>query len=331
MKSGMSVNKAAKDCGIWTSTLCRRLENKVKAVGRPLKTLTKEEESLIVGLLQERAEMGMGLTMVQLATLLRQTLLEIKAAEPHRTTGFESNGQNPSYKFLVNFRIRNRISLRKTQEMKRGRELLSLEEVRTWQAEMEKLKNSEDPETPPANHQRVWNFDETSVQWGIDGLKVLVQKNTKVSVPAKSAGTRNSTTLVVTASASGDVLPPRIVFEGKRDLSVKYIAAAKGEGYHFGGQLPNFSFTESGFVNTDILLSLLQSLHKHCLELKIKLPVALFLDAAPQHLSLMVIRSAQLLGIRLLLVLPIATWLLQPLDLSFFSRAEERIPEKNLG
>ena len=328
VKSGISVKKAAKESGIWASTLRRRSENKVKAAGRPLKTLTKEEENLIVSLLQERAEMGMGLTMVQLAALLRQTLLEIKAAEPHRTTGFEAGGQNPSYKFLINFRKRNRISLRKTQEMKRGRELLSLEEVRIWQAEMEKLRNSDDLREVFEDPQRVWNFDETSVQWGIDGLKVLVQKNTKGSVPAKSAGTRNSTTLVVTASASGDVLPPKIVFEGKRDLSGKYIAAAEREGYHFGGQLPNISFTESGFVNTDILLSLLQLLHKHCLELKIKLPVALFLDAAPQHLSLLVIRSAQQLGIRLLLVLPNATWLLQPLDLSFFLEFKREFQRK---
>ena len=268
----------------------------------------------------------MGLTMIQLAALLRQTLLEIKAAEPHRTTGFEADGQNPSYKFLINFRKRNRISLRKTQEMKRGRELLSLEEVRTWQAEMEKLKNSDDLQEVFQDPQRVWNFDETSVQWGIDGLKVLVQKNTKVSVPAKSAGTRNSTTLVVTASASGDVLPPRIVFEGKRDLSGKYIAAAEGEGYHFGGQLPNISFTESGFVNTDILLSLLQFLHKHCLEL----PVALFLDAAPQHLSLRVIRSAQQLGIRLLFLFS----QMQPgfsnyLTCPFFSSSRENFRKKS--
>ena len=328
VKSGISVKKAAKEAGIWASTLRRRSENKAKAAGRPLKTLTKEEENLIVGLLQERAEMGMGLTMVQLAALLQQTLLEIKAAEPDRTTGFEASGQTPSYKFLINFRIRNQISLRKTQEMKRGRELLSLEEVRIWQAEMEKLKNSDDLREVFQDPERVWNFDETSVQWGIDGLRVLVQKNTRGSVPAKSAGTRNSTTLVVTANASGDVLPPSIVFEGKRDLSGKYIATAEKEGYHFGGQLPNISFTESGFVNTDILLSLLQLLHKHCLELKIKLPVALFLDAAPQHLSLLVIRSAQQLGIRLLLVLPNATWLLQPLDLSFFLEFKREFQKK---
>ena len=331
VKSGISVKRAAKEAGLWASTLRRRLENKAKAPGRPLKTLTAEEEKLIACLLQERAEMGIGLTMVQLAALLRQTFLEIKAAEPHRTTGFEAGGQNPTYKFLINFRQRNRISLRKTQEMKRGRELLSLEEVRIWQAEIEKLKNSEDLREVFQDPQRIWNFDETSVQWGIDGLRVLVQKNTRGSVPAKSAGTRNATTLVVSANASGDYLPPSIVFGGKRDLSGKYIAAAEKEGYNFGGQLPNISFTESGFVDTDILLSLLRLLHQHCVELKIKLPVALFLDAAPQHLSLLVIRSAQQLGIRLLLVLPNATWLLQPLDLSFFLEFKREFQKKIWG
>ena len=328
VETGYSVKKAAKKAGIWASTLRRRLENKGKAPGRPLTALTVEEENLIAGVLQERAEMGLGLTMVQLAALLRQTFLEIKAAEPHRTTGFEAGGQNPTYNFLKNFRIRNRISLRKTQEMKRGRQLLSLEEVRIWQAEIEKLKDSEDLREVFQDPQRIWNFDETSVKWGIDGQRVLVQKNTKGSIPAKSAGTRNSTTLGVTANANGDVLPPSIVFEGKRDLSGKYIAAAEKEGYDFGGQLPSISFTESGFVNTDTLLSLLRLLHQHCVELKIKLPVALFLDAAPQHLSLLVIQSAQQLGIRLLLVLPNATWLLQPLDLSFFLEFKREFQRK---
>ena len=213
VESGTSIRKAAKEAGVWASTVQRQLKKKEKGPGRSLQTLTQEEEGLIVCLLQERAEMGMGLTMVQLAALLRQTLLEIKAADPLRTTGFEAGGNNPTYKFLINFRKRNRISLRKTQEMKRGRELLSLEEVRTWQAEIERLKNSEELLGVFQDPGRVWNFDETSVQWGIDGQRVLVQKKTKGSVPAKSAGTRNSTTLVVTVNASGDVLasPQNIV------------------------------------------------------------------------------------------------------------------------
>ena len=116
-------------------------------------------------------------------------------------------------------------------------------------------------------------------------------------------------------TAAGGVVWRRFVLEGIRDVSAKYLSGLE-PGIKTGK--PRFSYTNTGFVNTDVFLTILEDIHEYCVESETPLPVLLFLDGASCHVSLEAVSLAQSLQIKLWLLYPNATHLLQPLDVSVF-------------
>ena len=67
--------------------------------------------------------------------------------------------------------------------------------------------------------------------------------------------------LAVTVSAAGGVVWLRFVLGGMFDVSAKYLSGL--ESVIKTGK-PRFFFTNTGLVNTDVFLTILEDIHKFC-------------------------------------------------------------------
>ena len=63
---------------------------------------------------------------------MQDTLQAIVIANPSRETGYEDNNQLPNMTLVRRFVARNGLSVRKTMEIKRGRQLCTVNELMSW-------------------------------------------------------------------------------------------------------------------------------------------------------------------------------------------------------
>ena len=133
------------------STLYDRIhktEGKGGGRGRKSIVLLAKEEKRISDHVQLRAELRWGMTKAQLATLIQQFLKNAKRGNPQRRTGLEHCNQLPSRGYIKRFFLpehfsnlilncrfcaRNKLVLRKTMEITKGRFKLQKEDLVQWQ------------------------------------------------------------------------------------------------------------------------------------------------------------------------------------------------------
>lgn len=322
-KKGNSLTACQEKFGIPRSTICERASGKHKAGrGKPSQVMTRKEEDKLATAMDRRAGMGVGLDYMQAARLIQKCLQDLVVSNLQRRTGFEDSDQFPSYGYVLRFAKRNNLVLRKTFELSKGREQLTETELREWLELTGRMmeENSSICQDP----RRVFNYDETSFERSAGNVKVLRKRGSK-RVPGRSSGSRNHSTLAVTVNAAGEAVPPRFVLEGKKDVSSRYCPDLE-PGVRTGE--PRFSFSESGFVNNTIFMKILQDLHDYCVEQDVPLPVLDFVDGALSHISLEAVQLAEDLQIRLWLLYPNATHLVQPLDVSVFGPFKRQLRQQ---
>ena len=135
-------------------------------------------------------------------------------------------------------------------------------------------------------------------------------------VPGKYSGSRSHETLSVIASAAGNLVWPRLVLKGIRDVSKKHLSCLE-PGISTGNF--RFSYTESGFVNKDVFCQIILDLDEYLTVNKTPRPVLLLIDGATCHISLKARDLAKDKKIMLWLLYPNSTHVLQPLDLGLFA------------
>ena len=111
---------------------------------------------------------------------------------------------------------------------------------------------------------------------------MLVKKG-KRHVPGKYSGSRSHETLSVTASAAGNLVWPRLVLKGIRDVSKKHLSCLE-PGISTGNFC--FSYTESGFVNKDVFYQIILDLDEYLTVNKTPRPVLLLINGATCHIFL---------------------------------------------
>ena len=127
----------------------------------------------------------------------------------------------------------------------------------------------------------MFNFDETAMELGVGKQKVLAPISKK-QVYTVSSSTRDHVTLGVTANAAGYMVPPRVVFAGKRNLvSTKVNLPIDGR-----SGIWKFSYTDNGWVNQSIMIPIIEDLGDFITSKAIPTPVLLFMDGATCHISL---------------------------------------------
>ena len=126
---------------------------------------------------------------------------------------------------------------------------------------------------------------------------------------------QESMKLSVIASAAGDLVWPRLVLKGIRDVSKKHFSSLE-PGIKTGSF--RFSFTESGFVNKDVFCKIILDLDEYLTVNHTPRPIFLLIDGATCHISLQARDLAKDREIMLWLLYPNSTHILQPLDLGLF-------------
>ena len=319
-----SVRKCAAHFKLSKTTLLRLMneEKSFLGSGRKSKVFTDDEEDKILKFIVSQQELGCGLSWLQLQLLLQEVMQSLKNSNKERITGYEDQNHLPNIHFVRRFATRHSLTLRKTLEISKGRAVCTVADLEQWQSETAKylLENPKFLECF-SDPRRIWNQDESSVECGNSGQKVLAPIGSRI-LYSVSGCTREHVTTSFIASAAGDLVPPRTIHKGVRNVAAQHLQNLPKDGKSGAW---GFSVSEKGFINRELFLQVLVDLDEYLTKNKVSRPVILFMDGASPHLSLAAADFCSSHEIQPWLFKPNFTHLLQPLDLSFFSSLKKEL------
>ena len=151
----------------------------------------------------------------------------------------------------------------------------------------------------PSIATRLWNCDETAFCTAVSAQKILCKRGSRDVHETGGGSGREHITVHCCCSASGERLPPYILYKGK-NLYQRWMEGGPA------GTL--YGVTESGWMDSMYFLSWFEKLFlpavSHLLSTG---PVILFLDGHYSHISLELIRSARRHHVHLLCLPPNTT------------------------
>ena len=261
------------------------------------------------------AIIGVSITIRLMCLLSQEVLKAVKSANQDRITGYEDFDHLPNLSYVRRFAERNLLKLRVSSEISKGRQVLSKADIMLWQKDTEGfLFGTDELREAMCDPRRVWNQDETAVELGSESQHVLAPVNSKV-VYSVSSGSREHITASYTVSASGEMVPPRLVYKGVRNIAEEKLKNLEKSGLSGSWE---FSVAEKGYITRELFVKVLQDLDRYMSQHQIPRPVILFIDGASPHISIEAAQICRKLKIQPWLLKPNATHLLQPLDLTFF-------------
>ena len=178
-----SIRSCAKYFNLSHSTLHRLLAQKRQFAGpgKQSGVFSTEEETKIINFVVNQLEIGCGLSWYQLQLLLQEVMQGLKIANNERKTGYEDQNNLPNMSFVRRFATRHSLTLRKSLEISKGRAVCFVDDLRNWQADTKQyLLESDKFVDCFSDPRRIWNQDESSIECGISGQKVLAPVGSKV-------------------------------------------------------------------------------------------------------------------------------------------------------
>ena len=265
----MSVRGASKHYHIPKETLRRRIIGTTTVdgkAGHPT-VLTKEEEKEIVETCQMFAEWGFGLRKLDVLNIVADFLQKTKRKNPF-TNGRPGDGWWDGF-----LRRHPNLVRRKPQALQMVRARCSKTEIiNHWFVEC--LKPMLDELGLHDHPERVYNVDESGFPLSGRPSCVLARKGIKSPQCIIPGSGRENITVQVACNASGQLLPPYVVYTGQRlmkDLTV-------------GGPLgTRYSVSSNGWMTGPTFVDWLQSLFIP--SLPPERPVLLILDGHASHIS----------------------------------------------
>jgi hypothetical protein len=153
---------------------------------------------------------------------------------------------------------------------------------------------------------RIYNMDESGMPLDHKLAKVIAQKGAK-KVHSRTSGNKAQITILACANAAGNVVPPMVIFEGKR-LNPEW---TKGE---VSDTL--YGMSDKGWTDMELFSHWMKDLFIP--NIPPARPVLLLLDGHSSHYEPDTIRLAAEEGVVILCLPPHTTHVSQPLDISFF-------------
>ena len=196
------------------------------------------------------------------------------------------------------------------------------ENLDKWFDDIDQLINC-NPELSPCmkDPTRIFNQDETAVEVGSESQKVLAEKGSKVLYHV-SGGSREHITVSYMCSASGGLIPPRVIYRGVRNVAVDKMKDLPRDGRSGEWQ---FSVSDKGYITQDLFVEVLKDLDKYLVANNIERPVILIIDGAKAHISLQAANFCLAKKIQPILLKPNMTHMIQPLDLTFFCSLKRQV------
>nr|XP_026494170.1 uncharacterized protein LOC113399291 [Vanessa tameamea] len=159
----------------------------------------------------------------------------------------------------------------------------------------------------------IWNLDETSFSKDPAKTKIVGAKGHAATRVISTAG-KDNTTVLLGASASGEKLPPLIVYKGKNVWETWTSAEA------YPGT--SYAATKNGWMETEVFESFFKKTFLPIV--KDKCPVLLIYDGHSTHVGLNIIEEARKANITILKLPPHTSHVLQPLDIAVMKPFKDR-------
>jgi len=168
----------------------------------------------------------------------------------------------------------------------------------------------------PVSSDRIFNVDETGVSTVLVPPNVVAQKGTKQEGKCVSAERGPMITIVITVSATGQVVPPVFIFPRARLSDSLMVGAPIGS---LGLDSPT-----SAWINSNLFVKVLEHIKKTT-RCTIDDKIILLMDNHESHCSFEVVKYAKDNGIVLVTFPPHTTHRLQPLDVGVLGPFKSKV------
>lgn len=310
----ISIREACKVYNVKFTTLVRNV-NKFKASGEDKfeynekkaytvkKIFSEEEELTLVRYITTIAKMNYGLTKKKVRELAFKFAVANKKNYPHTWNEPKLAGEEWMRLFLK--RHSEALSIRKPEKTSLSRATsFNQTNVNNFFDNLEDVDERFGP-LPP---ERIWNQDETGITTVQNPSKIVGPKGVKQLGSMTSAERGQLITLSTCISATGNHIPPMMVFPRKNFKDFMLKGAPPGT---IGGANP------SGWSTEELYLQLMEHFIKQTKPSKDE-RVLLLIDNHETHLSLQTLQLASEAGVVVLTFPPHSSHRLQPLDVSVY-------------
>ena len=308
---GYTIRKASKECGVPYETLRRWINQPPTGFssGSKHRALTDEDEELIVTGLKVAADCGWPCGTEEVKMMVK-TYLDKRCVG---NSPFKDN--MPGYDWMISFKRRwcDQLTIRKPEVLtvarKKAMSKTTLDEFfKIVKTTMEKNCFLVDGDNQKELSERIYNCNETAVSTKPAGKKVFISKGKRDAyLEAPGAGKACYTVLFCT-SASGEFLPPLIVYKAC-NLYQKWTT-----GEPIGA---TYACTRSGWIEDTVFENWVVSSFIPHVKNKVK-PVILFYDGHVSHLTFKTAQSCMEEKIITICLPPHTSHTLQPLDVGVF-------------
>lgn len=295
VKAGMSIRRACATYAVPYTTLHSHVNDKTPLKYGRQPVLNDSAEKDLVEALTVCAEWGFPLKPVQVRRIVQQFL-----SKQGLNTRFRDN--MPGHDWFVSFISRhNRISVKLAENSKRVRTAIPYEAIKNYFDNLEEVVKG----VPPMN---IINYDETNFKDDPGVIKVVAGKGSKHTHRTIDSS-KTSTTVMFAISATGDCLPPYVVYKAKHMY----------EGWKEGGlDGSRYNRTLSGWFDSDVFEDWFFSIMLPYFK-KLDGTKLLIGDNLGSHITVNVLQACEKNDIRFVLLPPNSTHMLQPLDVAYFA------------
>lgn len=292
----MGVNKASREYGVPTTTLRDRISERITH-GTPMgaKTyLNQQEEETLKDFLLTASSIGFGKTRAHVMMYAEMVAREKKLLRKDHITGRWFDGFCKRHPDL---------SLRKGDSMAAVRFRCTNSE--TIQNYYKLLKTTLTEHNFSGEPWRIYNVDETGMPLDPRKPRVVTKLGTK-KVRVMGSGNKHQITVVACASATGHVIPPMVIFEGKN---------LKREWLHNEVTGTVYAMSDTGWINAPLFNDWFDHFLRHAPPGR---PLLLLLDGHSTHYKLDTISKAMKQEVIIITLPPHSSQDTQPLDAGVF-------------
>jgi hypothetical protein len=221
----------------------------------------------------------------------------------------------PGKKWATNFFKRNQqISMRKVSKKKKGATFVTEHAVEKWLLDLFEYVQKRGHEDIWSHPGRIFNLDETG--FVLDGnsgrLQKFITRKGARYVAKEQVGTQQQVTVALLVSNAGDMYNPFVIVP-----SASAPGPAKDILVH-KDLYPEAKYwqTKDGWMTSEAFVAAVKAFYEEAKKNRVKFPVVLIVDGYAAHISLEVAMFCNENDIILYCLLPHATNILQPLDVT---------------
>ena len=292
----MGVNQASREYGVPTTTLRDRISERITH-GTPMGArsyLNQDEEETLEDFLLTASSIGFGKTRAHVMMYAEKVAREKNYLRKDHITGRWFDGlceRHPN------------ITLRKGDSMAAVRFRCTNSE--TIQNYYQLLKTTLTEHNFSGEPWRIYNVDETGMPLDPRKPRVITKLGTK-KVRVMGSGNKHQITVVACASATGHIVPPMVIFEGKN---------LKREWLHNEVTGTVYAMSDKGWINAPLFNKWFDHFLRHAPPGR---PLLLLLDGHSTHYKLDTISKAMKEQVIILTLPPHSSQDTQPLDAGVF-------------